>query len=86
MAKPKPAADISILIVSWNTCALTRACLDTIPGSVDPGTNVETIVVDNGSADGSLEMLRGRDDLVLIENERNLGYAAAVNQAFARSW
>src|SRR5262249_7379083 len=40
---------------------------------------------DNGSADGSLEMLRGRADVELIENGRNLGYAAAVNQTFERS-
>lgn len=59
--------------------------MDSIPGSVSPSTQFETIVVDNGSLDGSVEMLRARDDLVLIENGLNLGYAAAVNQAFARS-
>lgn len=85
MASSEPAPDISILIVSWNTHALTEACLDSIPGSVSASAVVETIVVDNGSADGSVEMLRARDDLVLIENETNVGYAAAVNQAFALS-
>lgn len=77
--------DISILIVSWNTRELTRACLDSIPASVSPGTTVETIVVDNGSRDDSVEMLRARRDIHLIENGRNLGYAAAVNQAFGRA-
>jgi GT2 family glycosyltransferase len=85
MAAHEPVPDISILIVSWNTCSLTEACLNSIPGSVADGTAVETIVVDNGSVDGSLEMLRGRDDVELVENGRNVGYAEAVNQAFARS-
>ena len=45
----------------------------------------EVIVVDNGSADGSAESLAERDDLVLIRNDDNLGFAAAVNQAYRRS-
>lgn len=85
MASSKQAPDISILIVSWNTCALTEACLDSIPRSVSPSTELETIVVDNGSTDGSVEMLRDRSDLVLVENDRNFGYAAAVNQAYEHS-
>jgi len=64
---------------------LTRACLDSIPGSVGPRTRFQTIVVDNGSADDSLEMLRERGDVELVENGGNLGYAVAVNQAFARA-
>ena len=85
MASDTRPPDISILIVSWNTRELTRTCLDTIPSSVAGGTSVETIVVDNGSADGSLEMLRGRPGIELVENDGNLGYAAAVNQAYVRS-
>ena len=85
MLSPDLRPEISILIVSWNTCALTEACLETLPQSVDHGTTYETIVADNGSTDGSLDMLRARDDIALIENSANLGYAAAVNQAFARA-
>ena len=85
MAHPDPIPDVSALVVSWNTRELTRACLDSLPASLDPGTTLETVVVDNGSADGSLELLRDRDDVVLVENGRNVGYAAAVNQAYARS-
>src|SRR5262245_44925586 len=77
--------DISILVISWNTRSLTEACLDSIPASVGESTTYEVVVADNGSADGSLEMLRGRLDVELIENGRNLGYAAAVNQTFERS-
>lgn len=83
MASHEPVPDISILIVSWNTRALTEACVDSIAGSVAIGTTVETIVVDNGSADGSVELLRARARVRLIENDRNVGFAAAVNQAFS---
>lgn len=76
---------VSILIVSWNTRALTEACLGTLPTSLDPDTSYETIVVDNGSTDGSLELLRARDDIQLTENGKNVGFAAAVNQAYAQS-
>src|SRR5215207_45440 len=76
---------VSILLVSWNTRALTEACLGTLPASMERGVDYETVVVDNGSTDGSLELLRARDDVRLIENSSNVGFAAAVNQAYARS-
>ncbi len=85
MAASTRAPDISILIVSWNTCELTRTCLDSIPRSVDAGTTLQTIVVDNGSVDGSGEMLRAREEIELVENGSNRGYAEAVNQAFDRA-
>jgi GT2 family glycosyltransferase len=80
-----PAPDFSILVVSWNTSQLTRDCLDSLPGSVATETSYEAIVVDNGSTDGSVDMLRARNDVTLLENEANVGYAAAVNQAYAHS-
>jgi GT2 family glycosyltransferase len=76
---------VSVLVVSWNTRELTAACLDSLPVAVDEGTTFETIVVDNGSIDGSVEMLRARADVQLVENRENRGFAAAVNQAYARS-
>jgi GT2 family glycosyltransferase len=77
--------DISILIVSWNTRELTLACLDSLPAAVDDGTTYETIVVDNASRDGSAAAFAERDDVRLIANERNVGYAAGVNRAYAAS-
>lgn len=77
--------DVSVLVVSWNTCRLTEACLESLPASVPGCVTYETIVVDNGSIDGSVEMLRSRAHIRLVENGENRGFAAAVNQAYARS-
>jgi GT2 family glycosyltransferase len=45
----------------------------------------EVIAVDNGSRDGSADMLASWPDLLLLSNERNLGFASAANQAYASS-
>lgn len=77
--------EISILVLSWNTLELTRKCLESIPAGIDDGTSYEVIVIDNDSRDGSAEMLATRTDVVLERNDRNVGYAAGVNQAYARA-
>lgn len=70
--------DISIVIVNWNTCELTYNCIQSIKKYVH-GLTYEILVSDNGSEDGSLEMLRAEPDIVLIENNANLGFAIANN-------
>jgi GT2 family glycosyltransferase len=77
--------DVSVLLVSWNTRSLTEECLASLPGSVAAGVRYEVIAVDNGSTDGSVELLRGLPEVLLIENGENRGFSAAVNQAYARS-
>ena len=67
-------AQITVAIVSWNTRDLLRDCLAPLPASVD------VWVVDNGSTDGSGEMVRAHFPGVrLVESERNLGFGGAVN-------
>jgi GT2 family glycosyltransferase len=75
---------VSILIVNWNTRERVMRCLASLPKDV-PGLSREVIVIDNGSVDGSGEALARQADITLVRNERNVGYAAAVNQAYNRS-
>ncbi|MCA8980534.1 MAG: glycosyltransferase family 2 protein [Planctomycetes bacterium] len=71
---------LSVVITSWNTRALLRRCLDSVAAATD-GLDAEVIVVDNGSADGSAELVAMRyPSVVLLRNAENLGYAIATNQ------
>lgn len=76
---------ISVLIVNWNTRDLLDACLKSIP-AVTGSHEVEVIVVDNASSDGSAEMVRKNHSKVrLIEPGANTGYAKGNNIAFQAS-
>jgi N-acetylglucosaminyl-diphospho-decaprenol L-rhamnosyltransferase len=88
----------SVVVVNWNVRDLLRRCLSSIleigdwrlevesPGSnlQPPTSNLQIIVVDNASTDGSVEMLRAEFSAVqVIANEENRGFTAANNQGLA---
>ncbi len=76
---------VSLAIVNWNTRELLRACLASLPYD-SPAVGIEAVVVDNGSDDGSQEMVRTAfPGAILVENRRNLGFVRATNQALARA-
>lgn|GEM_PF-1561536 len=75
---------VSVLVVNWNTRDLTLKCLDSLAAAAG-ATTFETIVVENGSVDGSAAALRSRRDIELIANSVNVGFAAAVNDAYRHS-
>jgi N-acetylglucosaminyl-diphospho-decaprenol L-rhamnosyltransferase len=73
--------DVSIVIVNWNTRDLLADCLGSIAQTAN-GLDVEIIVVDNGSNDGSQDIVRQLfPEVQLIENTKNVGFARANNQA-----
>lgn len=75
--------DLSIVVVNWNTRDLLSQCLQSIYDTAND-LAVETIVVDNGSTDDSRAMIRQRfPQVTLIENDQNVGFARANNQALA---
>jgi len=75
--------DLSIIIVSFNARELLHQCLESL-AKVDLGAPYEILVVDNGSDDGSAEMVRSQfPEVALIHNQANSGYARANNQALA---
>jgi N-acetylglucosaminyl-diphospho-decaprenol L-rhamnosyltransferase len=80
---PDRTPDISIIIVSYNTCELLAGCLRSIFQAEYPYSR-EVLVVDNASSDGSGEMVAAQFPAVqLLRNRKNLGFAVANNQALA---
>ncbi len=76
---------ISVIIVNYNVQAYLENCLIALNASEVDG-DVEIIVVDNNSFDGSVEMLRSRFPQVkVVKNRTNLGFARAVNRGFQES-
>ena len=78
---PSPAPELSILVVSYNTKAMTLAALRSVLAETRK-TSFELIVVDNASTDGSAEAIAGLGGPVrLISSPDNLGFARANNFA-----
>jgi N-acetylglucosaminyl-diphospho-decaprenol L-rhamnosyltransferase len=72
---------VAVVIPSWNSATLLPALLDSL--AADP-EQVELLVVDNGSRDGTLELLRERG-APHVALSRNVGFAAAVNRGAAET-
>ncbi len=77
--------DLTVIIVNYNTKQLLRPCLDAVRASAE-GLRVQVIVVENGSRDGSAEVLEAEcAGCELIVNETNVGFGRANNQALPRA-
>lgn len=77
-----PTLDVSVVIVSYRSRALLGECLDSVRASlVASGLAGEVVVVENGSPDGTAELVREQYPWVrLVVNAENRGFAAAANQ------
>ena len=89
-------SDLSIVIVNWNVRDLLRRCLHSVMSSLQlptsnfqpPTSNlqIEVIVVDNASSDGSVAMVEEEFPQVrLIANSENVGFTVGNNQGIAIS-
>lgn len=77
--------DLSIIIVNWNTKDLLARCLDSIFCHL-PSATTEIIVVDNGSTDGSSDMVKKNyPGVKLMAHDQNLGFARANNIGIKQS-
>lgn len=73
---------LSVIIVAWNAKRELRACLDALGES----SEVEIIVVDNASNDGTVTMLQhSYPGVMCVANEVNAGFGRACNQGAARA-
>jgi GT2 family glycosyltransferase len=78
----------SVVIVTYNNLEYNRLCLESVfRNSLYP--DLEVIVVDNASTDGTVEFLREfssrNDRITVIENPENVGFARANNLGLARA-
>jgi len=84
MSLAKPAAsgaDLSTIIVNYNTATLLPKMMDALR-LASSGLKVQTIIVDNASADGSVAQIRRQfPEALLIANQQNVGFGRANNQA-----
>lgn len=74
---------LSVLLVNWNGKAHLRACLASLAEQTD--RDFDVLVVDNGSTDGSVELLAQEFPSVqVLQTGANLGFAEACNQGLSR--
>lgn len=85
MLAPPQSAEVTIIIVSWNTRELTLKAIETL---LENAGDVQMYVVvwDNASADGSAEAIAEKFPQVeLIAHDENLGFAEANNRVAAKA-
>ncbi len=76
------AQKVGVTLVTYNSARYIRACLEAVLCQEDAALDV--VVVDNASADGTLDALAAFGPRIrVIRNARNLGFAAAQNQAIS---
>lgn len=76
---------LSVIIVNYNSGALTRACVESLFREKVAG-GLEIIIIDNASRDDSVAFLRSDfPEVTVIANPHNVGLAAAVNQGLAKA-
>lgn len=69
---------ISVLILNWNKAELVCPLIDSLLFNYN--TYVDIFVVDNGSTDNSVDILKGYgDSIFLIQNDKNLGGSGGFN-------
>ncbi len=72
---------VAVIIVCWNNEALLAECIDSVRAQTFPAGRICTYVVDNGSSDGSVELISLMAEVELLNVGWNSGFAAANNLA-----
>lgn len=73
---------ISVVIVTYNSREVVEGCLNALPRTLD----LEVVVVDNASSDGTDTLVSQiRDDARIVRMQENVGFAAAVNRGLSQA-
>ncbi|MFT5295190.1 MAG: GT2 family glycosyltransferase [Colwellia sp.] len=73
------SSKISFVLVNWNALSFLVGCIDSIKKNTQ-GLSYEIILVDNASTDGSQIYIKNNyPEIILIENDSNLGFSKANN-------
>lgn len=76
--------EVAIIVPNWNGIEHLRDCLESLKKQT---LTAHIIVVDNGSTDGSVLLLKhSYSEFELIEHTKNMGYAGGVNPGFRRAF
>ena len=82
-ADPATQPTVSIVFTNWNTRDMMRDCIRSVKEHTT-GVSYDIIVVDDGSTDGSVEMLKTEfPDVMVIVNGENIGVAKSYNRGVA---
>ena len=74
---------VSIILISYNLGAVTKACVESIQRNVK--VPCEIVIVDNHSDQGTIEILESLENVKLIKNSENLGFPAGCNRGIRES-
>ncbi len=74
--------NVRVIVLNWNAADLTSRCVRSIEATDAAGYDLDLVLVDNGSIDGSAQVLaRRHPDWTMIRNGANLGFAEGINRA-----
>ena len=76
--------DVSIIIVNYNTKALTQGCINSIFEKTED-VSIEVILVDNDSTDGSVELFSADSRIIFLPLNENVGFGKANNAGLKRA-
>jgi N-acetylglucosaminyl-diphospho-decaprenol L-rhamnosyltransferase len=75
---PDALPDLAVIVVTYNSAHVVGDLLDSLPAALS-GLAADVVVVDNGSADATAEVVASRADCRLVRSS-NDGYAAGINR------
>ena len=81
---PDDKVDCAIVIVTHNSARYIDSLLDSLPAATD-GLSSRVVLVDNGSTDGTVGVVKRRPRINCVEAGGNLGYAGGINLGRSRA-